>query len=180
MQTVIRTVDQSKALRTEAIRLSVHGVRVGAGILIAALARFKQATRMGEMRAACPQGRGRMALCPPLARPAGAVHNLPSEGNAFGPEPKSHRNNKVAGAGRGTSVSPIQAGRPAPDAGATDRRARLLGTIAHAAHSRSARGNHHRDADRGGDAADLRLGGAPLRNPRPVPVFLPAPHPPIL
>src|SRR5712664_4686381 len=88
MQTVIRTVDQSKALRTEAIRLSVHGVRVGAGILIAALARFKQATRMGEMRATCPQGRGRMALCTPLARHAGPVHNLPSEGNAFGPEPK--------------------------------------------------------------------------------------------
>jgi len=76
-------------------------MRVGAGILIAAPARFKQATRMGEMRATCPQGRGRMALCTPLARHAGPVHNLPSEGNAFGPEPKSHRNNKVAGAGRG-------------------------------------------------------------------------------
>src|SRR4030081_3338449 len=116
MQTVIRTVDQSKALRTEAIRLSVHAVRVGAGILIAAPARFKQATRMGEMRATCPQGRGRMALCTPLARHAGAVHNLPSEGNAFGPEPKSHRNNRGAGAGRGKTGELIQQGgrRPAP------------------------------------------------------------------
>src|ERR1700704_3020995 len=130
MQTVIRTVDQSKALRTEAIRLSVHAVRVGAGILIAAPARFKQATRMGEMRATCPQGRGRMALCTPLARHAGSVHNLPSEGT------HSDRNQKATAttrwrAGRGTSVSPIQAGRPAPDAGATDRRARTLGATAH-------------------------------------------------
>src|SRR3981189_3992079 len=96
MQTLIRTVDQSKAWRTEAIRLSVHGVRVGAGILIAALARFKQATRMGEMRAACPQGRGRMALCTPLARHAGPVHNLPSAGDAVGAEHKRRRHNKDA------------------------------------------------------------------------------------
>src|SRR4030088_2999555 len=163
MQTVIRTVDQSKALRTEAIRLSVHAVRVGAGILIAAPARFKQATRMGAMRATCPQGRGRMALCTLLARHAGPVHNLPSEGNAFGPEPKSHRNSKVAGAGRGKSGELIQAGRPAPDAGAKDRLARPLGISAHAAHSRSARGNHQRDADRGGGAAVLSSGRAALR-----------------
>ena len=41
-------------------------MRVGAGILIAALARFKQAARMGEMRATCPQGAAEWLFALPL------------------------------------------------------------------------------------------------------------------
>src|SRR5712672_48603 len=126
MQTVIRTVDQSKALRTEAIRLSVHAVRVGASILIAALARFKQAARMGEMRATCPQGAAEWLFALPLHGTRARSTTCCRRGT------HSDRNQKPPQQGGGRrsreSAELIQGGRPAPDAGAKDRRARPLGT----------------------------------------------------